>query len=104
MKHKHLTAGELRMLTRMREMDLAAENDSDLDVGELVQEDGAGWYLGNDQVSGRVAKGLLLKVLIGDNDGCKAHGIRRFRINEEGVAALKDPNYEPEIFRLRPRR
>ncbi len=103
-RHKHLTSGELRVLRQMQELDAPTEIDPEADFGELVREEGAGWWVGADEISGRIANGLLKKVLVSQSGGGLGDRVVRYVINDEGKAALKDPNYEPEIFKLRPQR
>lgn len=92
MRNKYLTPAMERVLAWMA---------SDIeDDGELVTEAGQAWY-GLERTNMATVNNLLRLCLIRDEGGDGFAGkepLKRYTINEEGRAILKDSNYVPSIF------
>lgn len=58
---------------------------------ELVYEEGAGWWIGEDRTNGKLANSLLRACLISD---CSFGSVLRFSINQTGRNALKSGTYK----------
>lgn len=80
-----LTRGQLALLRLIE----ASED------GEMVHEDPGGWWVDDQQVSGRVAWALLRLILIHEDDlGGK---LRIYTLNEHGRQAVKTGRLPDEL-------
>lgn len=70
--------------------------DSEDEDGILVQSIPGGWWLGDEQVDGRIGHMLVRLVLIRQLDFGR-DGYHSYVINEEGVKTLQDASYIPLI-------
>lgn len=60
-----------------------AEHEHD-DEGELVWEKRGGWWLGNDQVDGRIGLALVRAMLVSQSQDSKVGEFERYHINSCG--------------------
>lgn len=67
---------------------LAAQERDDLEDAELVYEQGAGWWLGLDRVSGSASQWLIRHVLI-SRDSEPSAALERWKLNEHGCEAAR---------------
>jgi hypothetical protein len=85
--NKPFTSGERAMLEA-----LAKDENAELEYCK-----GGGWWIGEDQVSGRVAWSLIRMTLVSRSDSSEAHSpgaIERYAINTMGLARLAGNNVE----------
>lgn len=69
---------------------------------QLIWANPGGWWIGCDQISGKIGWSLLRKCLISPDESgyTPTKGeIFHYNINEDGVNCLNDPSYVPRILR-----
>jgi hypothetical protein len=70
------------------------------EIQEIVNEDGAGWWVGQERVSGRCCLNLLRLALLKQEELDGKSGFRRYEPNSETFKVLDDPDYVPELVRV----
>ena len=94
--------GCLRVLRKMR----TAEKHLNCSTGEveagddeLIQSVPGGWWLGSEQISGRIGMALLRDCLISQEDGSR-EGYWIYTLNSDGRRIADDHTIEPPIRKL----
>jgi hypothetical protein len=75
---------------------LADPPSGEYDDGYLTEEGGQAWY-GLNRTNTKLVNWLLRHCLISVRE--ESQGVTHYAINEDGIGALKDPNYVPRIDR-----
>lgn len=75
----------MKLTKRQREVLTLLRDDVDLD---LVYSKGGGWWIGNDETNGKLAKFLIQNILVSSDSGF-ASDFERYVINESGKRALE---------------
>ena len=83
-----MTKGEQKLLLAM----LQAEEADRYEDAELIRSIPGGWWLGEDEVSGKICMSLLRKCLLREESGSRDNYFV-YTLNSDGRAAARDKNF-----------